>query len=106
MQAFLFGGVVCMAAFSRFGAGEMELTENGWSSEQAAGDPSVPARAEHLVVIGNGMAGCRAIEELLARDAGRYRVTIDRVMYGSINGGGPEYSFTTLNGKILLRQKK
>jgi len=31
---------------------------------------------DHLVVIGNGMAGCRAVEELLARDAGRYRVTI------------------------------
>jgi nitrite reductase (NADH) large subunit len=30
----------------------------------------------HLVVIGNGMAGCRAVEELLARDRGRYRVTI------------------------------
>lgn len=23
---------------------------------------------EHLVVVGNGMAGCRAVEELLARD--------------------------------------
>jgi len=33
------------------------------------------ARA-HLVVIGNGMAGCRAVEELLARDPDRYRVTI------------------------------
>ena len=30
----------------------------------------------HLVVIGNGMAGCRAVEELLARDPNRYRVTI------------------------------
>ena len=30
----------------------------------------------HLVVIGNGMAGCRAVEELIARDADRYRVTI------------------------------
>src|SRR3546814_13627738 len=31
---------------------------------------------EHLVVIGNGMAGCRPVEELLARDPNRYRVTI------------------------------
>ena len=31
---------------------------------------------EHLVVIGNGMAGCRAVEELIARDPNRYRVTI------------------------------
>src|SRR5690606_30149053 len=37
--------------------------------------PHADAR-EHLVVIGNGMAGCRAVEELLARDPDRYRVTI------------------------------
>ncbi|MDB5713805.1 MAG: nitrite reductase large subunit [Sphingomonadales bacterium] len=30
----------------------------------------------HLVVIGNGMAGCRAVEEILARDPDRYRITI------------------------------
>src|SRR3546814_17602086 len=43
---------------------------------------------EHLVVIGNGMAGCRAVEELLARDPNRYRVTIfgaePRVNYNRI----------------------
>lgn len=43
---------------------------------------------EHLVVIGNGMAGCRAVEELLARDPSRYRVTIfgaePRVNYNRI----------------------
>jgi nitrite reductase (NADH) large subunit len=42
----------------------------------------------HLVVIGNGMAGCRAIEEILARDPGRFRVTIfgaePRVNYNRI----------------------
>ena len=43
---------------------------------------------EHLVVIGNGMAGCRAVEELLARDPERYRITIfgaePRVNYNRI----------------------
>jgi nitrite reductase (NADH) large subunit len=43
---------------------------------------------KHLVVIGNGMAGCRAVEELLARDPNRYRVTIfgaePRVNYNRI----------------------
>ncbi|MEO5772656.1 MAG: nitrite reductase large subunit NirB [Sphingomicrobium sp.] len=43
---------------------------------------------EHLVVVGNGMAGCRAVEEILARDAERYRVTIfgaePRVNYNRI----------------------
>ncbi|MEO9132025.1 MAG: nitrite reductase large subunit NirB [Sphingomonas sp.] len=42
----------------------------------------------HLVVVGNGMAGCRAIEEILARDANRYRITIfgaePRVNYNRI----------------------
>jgi nitrite reductase (NADH) large subunit len=42
----------------------------------------------HLIVIGNGMAGCRAVEEILARDAGAYRVTIfgaePRVNYNRI----------------------
>ncbi|MFZ5700725.1 MAG: nitrite reductase large subunit NirB [Pseudomonadota bacterium] len=42
----------------------------------------------HLVVIGNGMAGCRAVEEVLARDPGKFRVTIfgaePRVNYNRI----------------------
>ena len=39
---------------------------------------------ERLVVIGNGMAGCRAVEEILARDpgqccqTGRWPVCINR----------------------------
>jgi nitrite reductase (NADH) large subunit len=43
---------------------------------------------DRLVVIGNGMAGCRAVEEILARDPGRYTVTIfgaePRVNYNRI----------------------
>ena len=43
---------------------------------------------ERLVVIGNGMAGCRAIEEILARDPARFDVTIfgaePRVNYNRI----------------------
>ena len=43
---------------------------------------------EHLVVIGNGMAGCRAVEEILARDPDRFRITIfgaePRVNYNRI----------------------
>lgn len=36
---------------------------------------------------------------------GRYRIRTDRGVYGSINGGGPEYSFQTMNGTILLHKK-
>jgi nitrite reductase (NADH) large subunit len=43
---------------------------------------------EHLVVVGNGMAGCRAVEEVLARDPGKFRITIfgaePRVNYNRI----------------------
>ncbi len=49
---------------------------------------SFAAQRERLVVIGNGMAGCRAVEEILARDPARYAVTIfgaePRVNYNRI----------------------
>ena len=35
-------------------------------------DMTMTIREPHLVVVGNGMAGCRAVEELLARDPRRY----------------------------------
>jgi nitrite reductase (NADH) large subunit len=51
-------------------------------------DSAASNLAERLVVIGNGMAGCRAVEEILARDPGRYAVTIfgaePRVNYNRI----------------------
>jgi len=38
---------------------------------------------------------------------GKYRIRMDRSngAYGSINGGGPEYSFQTMNGTILIHKK-
>jgi Putative adhesin len=36
---------------------------------------------------------------------GKYRIKLDRSVYGSINGGGPEYRFETLNGSILIHKK-
>mgnify|MGYP006263321081 CR=1 FL=1 len=57
-------------------------------SEPEAADSSASDPRPHLVVIGNGMAGCRAVEELLARDPARYRITIfgaePRVNYNRI----------------------
>ncbi|HVI99636.1 MAG TPA: nitrite reductase large subunit NirB [Sphingomonas sp.] len=63
------------------------------------------ARA-HLVVIGNGMAGCRAVEELLARDAGRHRVTIfgaephvnyNRIMLSPVLAGEKSFDEIVIN---------
>jgi hypothetical protein len=36
---------------------------------------------------------------------GKYRIKMDRSVYGSINGGGPEYRFETMNGNILIHKK-
>ncbi|HSI19544.1 MAG TPA: nitrite reductase large subunit NirB [Sphingomonas sp.] len=66
-----------------------------------------PAPA-HLVVIGNGMAGCRAVEELIARDAGRYRVTIfgaeprvnyNRIMLSPVLAGEKSFDDIVINDR-------
>jgi hypothetical protein len=36
---------------------------------------------------------------------GKYRIRLDRTMYGTINGGGPEYLFQTMNGSIVIHKK-
>ena len=62
----------------------------------------------HLIVIGNGMAGCRAVEELLARDPARYRVTIvgaeqhvnyNRIMLSPVLAGEKTFEEIVLNGR-------
>jgi len=37
---------------------------------------------------------------------GKYRVKIDKVMMGTINGGGPEYFFKNYNGDIRIRKTR
>jgi hypothetical protein len=37
---------------------------------------------------------------------GRFRIRFDRTVYGTINGGGPEISFQTFNGRISIRKKQ
>lgn len=37
---------------------------------------------------------------------GKYRVRIDKAMYGTINGGGPEFRFETFNGNIYIHKPK
>ena len=39
-------------------------------------------------------------------ERGTHRIRVDRnSILGSINGGGPEYSFQTMNGTILIHKK-
>lgn len=48
-------------------------------------------------------ASPQVTEENRGRE-GRYRVKIERSFYGSINGGGPEYQFSNMNGNIYVRK--
>jgi nitrite reductase (NADH) large subunit len=69
-------------------------------------DRTAPVR-ERLVVIGNGMAGCRAVEEILARDPARFDVTIfgaeprvnyNRIMLSPVLAGEKAFEDIVING--------
>jgi Toastrack DUF4097 len=40
------------------------------------------------------------------RRGGGHHLRIDRTIRGTVNGGGPEYQFTSFNGQIFIRKKK
>ncbi len=70
-------------------------------------DRAGSATRERLVVIGNGMAGCRAVEEILARDGNRYAVTIfgaeprvnyNRIMLSPVLAGEKAFEDIVING--------
>ncbi|AOF96040.1 nitrite reductase large subunit NirB [Sphingobium sp. RAC03] len=82
------------------------------TAPMAGSEATIPVPADegrdHLVVIGNGMAGCRAVEELLARDAGRYRVTIfgaephvnyNRIMLSPVLAGEKTFDEIIINDR-------
>jgi len=61
---------------------------------------------DRLVVIGNGMAGCRAVEEILARDPDRYeivifgaepRVNYNRIMLSPVLAGEKTFDEIVIN---------
>jgi hypothetical protein len=37
---------------------------------------------------------------------GKYRVQVEKAVYGTINGGGPEVQFKNFNGNIYIRKAK
>jgi hypothetical protein len=45
------------------------------------------------------------VEKESEEDTGKYRVSFDKTIYGSINGGGAELSFSTMHGSIYIRRK-
>ncbi|MXO61004.1 nitrite reductase large subunit [Altererythrobacter salegens] len=65
-----------------------------------------PPKRERLVVIGNGMAGCRAVEEVLERDPGRFdivifgaepRVNYNRIMLSPVLAGEKTFDEIVIN---------
>jgi len=67
---------------------------------------------QRLVVIGNGMAGCRAVEEVLARDPDRYeiavfgaepRVNYNRIMLSPVLAGEKRFEDIVLNDEAWYR---
>jgi nitrite reductase (NADH) large subunit len=67
---------------------------------------------ERLVVIGNGMAGCRAVQEVLKRDPDRYEITIfgaeprvnyDRIMLSPVLAGEKSFEDIVINDEAWYR---
>jgi nitrite reductase (NADH) large subunit len=92
------------AAFFMPGDDRMYLGSATGGEEVADGADS--AALERLVVIGNGMAGCRAVEEILERDPRRYRITIfgaeprvnyNRIMLSPVLAGEKSFDEIVLN---------
>jgi hypothetical protein len=50
--------------------------------------------------------GRRTVSEKNSSPDGLFRIRIDRNIVGSINGGGPDLTFRTLNGGIYIRKQK
>jgi len=51
------------------------------------------------------LTGSRPITEKNNTPDGKFRLRTDGTIYGAINGGGPEVSFQTFNGRITIRKK-
>jgi hypothetical protein len=45
-------------------------------------------------------------EESATKEGGKYRIELDRSVYGTINGGGAEFKLQNFSGDIYLRKKK
>lgn len=45
-------------------------------------------------------------EETSKRSRGAFRIAFDKAILGTINGGGPEISFSTFNGDVFIRKGK
>ena len=47
-----------------------------------------------------------APQKIEEKDEGKYRISFEKYIMGTINGGGPEYTFKTYHGDIIIRKAK
>lgn len=45
-------------------------------------------------------------EKTTGKEGGKFRINLDRSVYGTINGGGPEFKIQNNSGDIYIRKKK
>jgi len=45
-------------------------------------------------------------QKIEEKNEGKYRVSFEKYIMGTINGGGPEYTFKTYHGDIIIRKAK
>lgn len=48
----------------------------------------------------------RLTKEDRRQRGGKFKVKVESAIYGTINGGGPEYYFSTYNGSVYIRKKR
>jgi DUF4097 and DUF4098 domain-containing protein YvlB len=51
-------------------------------------------------------AAAKPVVEQSDSTKGKFRVKTDGAVVGAVNGGGPDFKFTTLNGNIYIRKSK
>lgn len=51
-------------------------------------------------------ASANRVEEDGRKEGGKYKLKVEKAVYGLINGGGPEMQFSTYNGDIYIRKGK
>jgi nitrite reductase (NADH) large subunit len=70
---------------------------------------------ERLIVVGNGMAGCRAVQEVLKRDPDRYEISIfgaeprvnyDRIMLSPVLAGEKRFDDIVINDEAWYRDNR
>jgi len=48
----------------------------------------------------------KKVEEDERKEGGKFRISFEKYIHGTINGGGPEYTFKNFNGDIYIRKGK